>query len=339
MISLHHVSCQYPFAAKVFNDLNLDFKEGEIVVVLGDEESGKTTLFNMLIGMQEHAGEILFDGQKRHKKPDEIIAIHSNPAIFRFKSVEYNIGYPLMVRKVNKTIIKSIVKRTAEEFGLGNILNKKVWQVSQEERCEIALSRLMIRDAKYYLIDDIFSGKLGIHFSKLFQKVAKIAIKLKNEGKNVVFFTRNREFAKIVADKILIVANHEMREFSDKKTLLEAPKNIYSVIGMFGQENIITCDIKGKTIVDRMGHLRNKYIDFDFMPSRVYLYIPNKAIKKGDENTLKVRRVKQLEDGTFQHVMRNGMLIFRDEKYDEITFDIDLNECMFFDISTGLRVR
>lgn len=339
MISIRHVSCQYPFAAKVYNDLNVDFKEGEIVCVLGDEESGKTTLFNMLIGMQDYKGEILFDGQKIHKKPDEIIAIHSNPALFRYRSVAYNIGYPLRVRKVNKSIIKSRVERIAKDFDLDKILNKKVWRISDEEKSKIALSRLEIREAKYYLIDDIFSSKFGTQFSKLFQNVAKIATKYQKQGKNVVFFTRNGEFAKIIADKIMIVANHEMREFEEKDTILSHPKNIYSVIGLYGQDNIITCDIDGKVLSDRMGHLRNKYIDFNLNLKSVYLYIPNEAIVDGDENVLKVRRTIRQENGTFKHILRNGMVLFREKELSEIQFDIDLNKCMFFDIATGMRVR
>jgi len=339
MISLRHVSCQYRFATKVFDDLNLEFKDGEIVCVLGDAESGKTTLFNMIIGMQEYQGEILFDGFKIHKKPDEIIAIHSNPALFKFRSVAYNIGYPLRVRKVNKSVLKSRVERTAQEFELDKILHKKTYRITEEEKCKIVLSRLEIRDAKYYLIDDIFSGKFGTQFSKLFSKVAKLAIKHKNEGKNVIFFTRNREFVEKIADKLLIVANHETREFGEKNQVINSPKNVYSVIGMRGQENIITCDIQGRTLVDRMGHLKHMYTESEFLPRSVYLYILNEAIENGDDNTLKVRRVKELEDGTFRHVMRNGMIIIREQKYDEIQFNIDLSKCMFFDIMTGLRVR
>ena len=54
MIVLNNVSCQYKFAKKVFDDLNIQFNDSEIVSVFGDEVSGKSTLFKILIVMEQY---------------------------------------------------------------------------------------------------------------------------------------------------------------------------------------------------------------------------------------------------------------------------------------------
>ena len=130
MIVLNNVSCQYKFAKKVFDNLNTQFNDSEIVSVLGDEESGKSTLFKILIGMEQYTGTVLYDGESLREKPDEIIALYSQHALFSSYSVKYNLVYPLKIRKVKKEDIGIKLNEVVEYLQFQSMLTKKIYKLS-----------------------------------------------------------------------------------------------------------------------------------------------------------------------------------------------------------------
>ena len=162
---------------------------------------------------------------------------------------------------------------------------------------------------------------------------------LKNKKKTVLYFTRNREEAFEIADRICIVANCELKEFGDKKKIIEDPQNVYSVIALKNKNNILTCDIVNDQLIDRMDEIAGLKKD-EILRDRtsLYVYIPEDAVIAGNSNTFKVKETNLIGD-RYLHTLTNSMTIISDKPTNEISFDIDMSKVMCFDIPTGSRIK
>lgn len=339
MIVLNNVSCQYKFAKKVFDDLNIQFNDSEIVSVLGDEESGKSTLFKILIGMEQYTGTVLYDGELLRKKPDEIIALYSQHALFSSYSVKYNLVYPLKIRKVKKEDISIKLNEVVEYLQLQSILTKKIYKLSEYEKIKVCLGRLLIRDAKYYLVDDAFRKLAEEEREQAFYLFKQIVEELKNKKKTVLYFTRNNEEAFEIADRICIVANCELKEFGDKEKIIKDPQNVYSVIALKNKNNILTCDIVNDQLIDRMGEIAGLKKD-EILKDKtsVYVYIPEDAFIVGSTNTLQVKETIPVNN-RYLYTLSNNMTVLSNKVSDRISFDIDTSKISYFDIPSGRRIK
>ena len=69
MITLEGVSKQYLYGARVLGSLDMTINDGQIVALLGDESSGKTTFLKVVASVTDCEGKVLFDGQPLQKSP------------------------------------------------------------------------------------------------------------------------------------------------------------------------------------------------------------------------------------------------------------------------------
>lgn len=69
MIKLDGVSKQYLYGARVLFGMDLTVADGEIVSVLGDEQSGKTTLLKVIAGVTDCEGQVLIEARRTQKSP------------------------------------------------------------------------------------------------------------------------------------------------------------------------------------------------------------------------------------------------------------------------------
>lgn len=108
----------------------------------------------------DYTGEIFVDNTnlKNIKSKDlNICYLPENPILFKRKSFEYNLSYPLKIRKINKKIIKNEINSLIFKYNLNN-LNKKIKKLNLSEQKIIALLRAKIRKPKYILMDNFFNN-------------------------------------------------------------------------------------------------------------------------------------------------------------------------------------
>ena len=145
MIKLDGVSKQYLYGARVLFGVDLEVKDGEIVSVLGDEQSGKTTLLKVVAGVTDCEGQVLIDGSPIAKKPDDVIMVFDDLAIFDSRSCYYNLAYPLKIRGLDKAAIDVKVKECAKRVGITAILYERAGKASLIDRKRLALARLFAK--------------------------------------------------------------------------------------------------------------------------------------------------------------------------------------------------
>lgn len=229
MVELKGVAKQYLYGARVLGSMDMTIKDGEIVAVLGDEQSGKTTLLKVLAGVTDFEGQVLFDGEKLDKKPDDVIMVFDDLAIFERRSCYYNLAYPLKIRGLDKWEIDKRVKQSADRLGIIACLYDRASKTSLIDKKRLAIARLLLRDSKVVLVDDITRGLSKEEANTLWQEVAPLLKELANSGKIVIFATQDRDEAISIADRLCILHYREVKQIGTYDEIMHSPSNVWAI--------------------------------------------------------------------------------------------------------------
>lgn len=198
---------------KAVDHVSFEINEGEFVVILGQSGAGKSTVLNMLGGMdQPTEGKVLVDGKEVSAMNDKQLGAYRADVIgfiFQF----YNL-LPSLTAYENIALTKSIVKnaRDAEELlhlvGLDHCRNKFPAQMSGGEQQRVSIARALAKNPKILLGDEptgALDSETGIVVLELLQELCR------KEKKTVILVTHNADIAKC-ADRVIRMKNGKIRE-------------------------------------------------------------------------------------------------------------------------------
>lgn len=180
----------------LFNNLSLDINDGDFVVVSGGSGCGKTTLLNMIGGIEEISdGKIIVDGynisERRNKMKyfrTKVGFLFQNFALIENKTVKQNLE---LVRKSDRNYIS--IEQVLEKVGLADKINSKVYTLSGGEQQRIALARLMVKKCDIILADEP-TGSLDKANAK---KIVSLLRELnEKEHKTVIMVTHDENLKK-----------------------------------------------------------------------------------------------------------------------------------------------
>ncbi|MCM1166033.1 MAG: ABC transporter ATP-binding protein [Lachnospiraceae bacterium] len=187
--------------------------EGEFVVILGQSGAGKSTILNMLGGMDTPSGgSVRVAGKEISSMNDRQLGEYRADTIgfiFQF----YNL-LPSLTAYENIALTKSIVKNTrdADELlelvGLSHCRDKFPSQMSGGEQQRVSIARALAKNPKILLGDEptgALDSQTGVMVLELLQKLCR------SEGKTVILVTHNSDIAKC-ADKVIRMKNGKIRE-------------------------------------------------------------------------------------------------------------------------------
>lgn len=195
------------------NHVNFDINEGEFVVILGQSGAGKSTVLNMLGGMdQPTSGEVIVDGAKVSNMNDKQLSQYRADKvgfIFQF----YNL-IPSLTAYENVALTRNIVKKALdpmemlEKVGLKNHAKKFPSQMSGGEQQRVSIARALAKNPKIILGDEptgALDSETGVSVIKLLLDMSH------KEGNTVILVTHNADIAKC-ADKVIRMKNGKIRE-------------------------------------------------------------------------------------------------------------------------------
>jgi multiple sugar transport system ATP-binding protein len=161
-VSLKHIVKVYDGNVKAVNDLSLDIKDREFMVLVGPSGCGKSTLLRMIAGLEEISGGDLYIGDRRCNevapKDRDIAMVFQNYALYPHMSVAENLAFGLKLRRVAASEIKKRVDEAAEMLGLTPYLQRKPKALSGGQRQRVALGRAIVRKPKVFLFDEPLSN-------------------------------------------------------------------------------------------------------------------------------------------------------------------------------------
>src|ERR1044072_4394231 len=152
---------KYFGGACVVDDLSLEIRDGEFIVLLGPSGCGKTTTLRMLAGLESvTSGDIFIHSERVNDVPTQhrdLAMVFQSYALYPHMSIAETIGSPLRVRKLDKAERATRVKRVAAMLEIESLLERKPRQLSGGERQRVALARAIVRQPRPYLMDEAIS--------------------------------------------------------------------------------------------------------------------------------------------------------------------------------------
>ena len=234
----------YPGTDKPAVDaLELDIKDGEFMVLVGPSGSGKTTALRMLAGLEEiDAGAVMIgnrDVSDLPPKERDVSMVFQNYALYPYLTVAANIGFPLRIAKVKKSIREQRVREVARLLGLEEYLDRKPAQLSGGQRQRVAMGRAIIRLPSVFLMDEPLSNldaKLRV------QMRADIAALQADFGVTTVYVTHDQAEAMTLGHRVAVLHEGKLQQVGPPRWLYERPANIF-VAGFIGSPAMNLCTL------------------------------------------------------------------------------------------------
>ncbi|MEC7435638.1 MAG: ABC transporter ATP-binding protein, partial [Candidatus Thermoplasmatota archaeon] len=165
-VSFRNVTKQYENGFTAVNELNLEIKDGEFLVLLGPSGCGKSTTLRMLAGLEDISkGELSIGGAKVNDLPPGargIGMVFQSYALYPHMSVEDNLSFGLKMMKGEERKsddeVSKLIAETAAMLGLSEELQKKPKQLSGGQRQRVALGRALIKRPRVLLMDEPLSN-------------------------------------------------------------------------------------------------------------------------------------------------------------------------------------
>ena len=223
----------------VINNITMDFRDGELTVLIGPSGCGKTTMLKMINRLLPvSGGEILIDGQ--NIKAMDPVDLRRNMGyviqqggLFPHMTVRKNIEIIEELEGKDKCeIIKNterlmkMVDMDPEEF-----LDRYPSELSGGQRQRVGVIRALANDPEYVLFDEPFSALDPLTRYALQNELAELHRKV---GKTMIFVTHDMDEAIKVADRICIIKNGQIVQYDTPEVILRNPANefVESFVGV-----------------------------------------------------------------------------------------------------------
>lgn len=195
------------------NDISFEIEKGELAIILGSSGAGKSTVLNILGGMDTNdEGNVLIDGKDISKfNEKELTNYRRNDVGFVFQF--YNL-VPNLTAKENVELASEIVKdaldatEVLQSVGLGERIDNFPAQLSGGEQQRVAIARAVAKNPKLLLCDEP-TGALDYHTGKQVLKILQDMVR--KEGATVVIVTHNQALAPI-ADRVIHMHDAKIRD-------------------------------------------------------------------------------------------------------------------------------
>src|SRR5918993_2989623 len=222
------VSKQFEGGVAVVKDLNLEIRDGELLVLLGPSGCGKTTTLNMLAGLERPtAGQLYFNNRAMNDVPPEerdIAMVFQSVALYPHLNVRDNIGLALKTRRVPR---QQIAERTAEVVGIldiASLLNRRIHQLSGGQRQRVAIDKALVRRPQLFLLDEPFSSLDAALRRQMRSELVRIHREVET---TMVFVTHDQEEAMAIADRIGVMSEGELIQLGPPLDVYRAPRNLW----------------------------------------------------------------------------------------------------------------
>ncbi|MGZ4388216.1 MAG: ABC transporter ATP-binding protein [Gaiellaceae bacterium] len=215
-------------------DLTLDVRDGEFLVLVGPSGCGKTTALRMVAGLEEISGGTLSIGgrvvNELSSKERDVAMVFQNYALYPHLSVYENIAFGLRLRKESKQLIEERVAWAAKLLDLTPYLDRKPKELSGGQRQRVAMGRAIVRHPQAFLMDEPLSNldaKLRV------QMRADIAKLQRNLGTTTIYVTHDQVEAMTMGDRVAVMNAGVLQQVAEPQLLYDTPANLF-VAGFIG---------------------------------------------------------------------------------------------------------
>ena len=219
---------------KVIDNVSLEIKDKEFIVLVGASGCGKSTLLRMIAGLENITDGEIFIGDNKvndvHPKDRDIAFVFQSYALYPHMTVRENIAFGLKMRKVDKTTIEKKVQEAAEILDLGEYLDRKPKQLSGGQRQRVALGRAIVRNPKVFLMDEPLSNLDAKLRVQMRTEIKKLHEKLQT---TFIYVTHDQTEALTMGDRVVVLNEGVIQQADNPEKIYNNPANMF-VAGFVG---------------------------------------------------------------------------------------------------------
>jgi multiple sugar transport system ATP-binding protein len=218
--------------------VDLEVKDGELVVLVGPSGCGKSTTLRMVAGLESiSAGELRIDDRLVNDVPAndrDVAMVFQSYALYPHMSAYDNMAFALKLRGMTKAEIDTRVKEAAGILGIVELLGRKPKDMSGGQRQRVAVGRAIVRHPRVFLFDEPLSNldaKLRVQTRR---EIARLHQQL---SATMLYVTHDQVEAMTLGDRIVVLEGGYVKQIDTPMNLYERPKNTF-VAGFIGSPSM-----------------------------------------------------------------------------------------------------
>ena len=212
MIEIKNITKSYD-ERKILDDVSINFEEGKIYGIIGQNGSGKSVLLKVMSGfITPDQGTIIYDGKDINKKetfPDNTGVLLDNsgfvPNLTGFDNLK-------LLATINKTIDDNEIIEELKNVNLLEEKDKKYYKYSLGMRKKLGICQAIMEHQKYVILDEPFSGIDKGSLAMIYDYLKKI----KSEGRTLIISTHTSDRAKDLYDEIYELEEGKLNKIDEE---------------------------------------------------------------------------------------------------------------------------
>ena len=247
-VILKNLVKSYDGKKNIIDNINLEIKDKEFIVLVGSSGCGKSTILRLISGLEDiTSGDIEIDNKivnNTHPKDRDIAFVFQSYALYPHMSVYDNIAFGLKMRKFSKADIDKKVREAAKALNLEELLDRKPKQLSGGQRQRVALGRAIVRSPKVFLMDEPLSNLDANLRVQMRAEIKRLHKELKT---TFIYVTHDQTEALTMGDRIVVLDKGKIQQVATPQEIYNNPKNKF-VAGFIGQMNFFESEIENNQI-------------------------------------------------------------------------------------------
>jgi len=340
--------------APALDKLDLEVRDGELLVLVGPSGCGKSTTLRLVSGLDApDEGTIRIDGRDvtRVAPQDRDVAmVFQGYALYPHMKVREILAFPLRMRGASKSEQEKKVSEAAEMLGLSKLLDRRPGELSGGERQRVAMGRAIVRSPKVFLFDEPLSNLDAALRAELRVDLAALVRKL---GVTSIYVTHDQVEAMTLGDRIAVMQGGVLQQVGAPREIYEAPSNLF-VAGFLGAPAMNRIEAEVREGVIEAGALRFEAPPGLALPARVIVGVRPEHVRVSRDAAppgsisfdAMVLHGEPLGAETYVYLDAAGTRIAARmsgwgafSPGDDARCMIDARHCLFFDAGTARRIE
>ena len=214
---------------KVFENLSLTVKKGEVVVIVGPSGCGKSTFLRCINALERiQEGEIVLDGESidpaaknLSRIREKIGMVFQSYDLFPHLTILQNLTLaPVKIRRTNRRDAEKEALEFLDRVGLSNKKDSYPRQLSGGQKQRVAIVRALMMHPEILLLDEITAAL----DPEMVREVLDVVLDLAREGRTMIVVTHEMQFARAVADRMIFMDGGRIVEEGNAVEFFDAPK-------------------------------------------------------------------------------------------------------------------
>lgn len=233
-VSVEGLSREFPHASghtTVFEDVNLNIERGEFVCIIGHSGCGKSTILNVLAGLDEPTrGVVIMDGKEVRGPSLDRGVVFQNYSLLPWLTTLQNVAFGVRARHANwsREQVNAHSERFLSMVGLSHALHKKPAELSGGMRQRVSIARAFATEPKLLLLDEPFGALDALTRGVIQDELMQIC---QHTGQTVFMITHDVDEAILLSDRILLMSDGPNAQIAESVRIsLPRPRNRADIV-------------------------------------------------------------------------------------------------------------